>query len=84
MVGHDDGFVECDIGAHGFGAPPFPLGNHTDRGQTHRTIDDPAEEWALVFGANRNEICAGGGAIAILQPAGFGAVSALEPSFGFS
>jgi hypothetical protein len=83
MIGHDDEFVEGTIGAEGFGAPPFLLGDHADRRQPHGIIDDLPEERPLSLGANRYEICTRSGVIPIPQSVGFGAVPAHETAFGF-
>jgi hypothetical protein len=83
MIGHDDEFVEGYIGTNGIVACPFLLGNLANRGQPHGIIDDLAEEWAFVLGADRDEIRAGGGIIPILQSVGLGAVSTMEEVFGF-
>ena len=43
VVGHDDEFMQSDIGAHGFGFEPFVMGNFADGIQVHLAVGNAAE-----------------------------------------
>jgi len=43
VVGHDDEFMQLDIGAHGFGFEPFVMGNFADGIQVHLAVGNAAE-----------------------------------------